>query len=55
MKWVDGVLYCNDGDWVENCTALAEDDKGRLSLLRWGGAEAAHAAERPREAVPAAA
>jgi UDP-2,3-diacylglucosamine pyrophosphatase LpxH len=32
---IDGVLYCNDGDWVESCTALVEDAQGRLSLLRW--------------------
>ena len=30
-----GVLYCNDGDWVESCTTLTEDFDGRLSLLRW--------------------
>jgi UDP-2,3-diacylglucosamine pyrophosphatase LpxH len=30
-----GVLYCNDGDWVESCTTLVEDHDGRLSLLRW--------------------
>jgi UDP-2,3-diacylglucosamine pyrophosphatase LpxH len=32
---IDGMLYCNDGDWVESCTALVEDASGRLSLLRW--------------------
>ena len=32
---VDGMLYCNDGDWVESCTALVEDQHGELSLLRW--------------------
>ena len=32
---VDGLLYCNDGDWVESCTALAEDQHGELSLLKW--------------------
>jgi UDP-2,3-diacylglucosamine pyrophosphatase LpxH len=32
---IDGVLYCNDGDWVESCTTLTEDFAGRLSLLRW--------------------
>ena len=32
---LDGVLYCNDGDWVESCTTLVEDFAGRLSLLRW--------------------
>lgn len=30
-----GVLYCNDGDWVESCTALVEDFDGSLSILRW--------------------
>jgi len=38
LRSVDGVLYCNDGDWVEHCTALMEDDRGHLSLLRWAGA-----------------
>jgi UDP-2,3-diacylglucosamine pyrophosphatase LpxH len=28
------ILYCNDGDWVENCTALLEDSMGQLHLLR---------------------
>ena len=32
---IDGVLYCNDGDWVESCTTLTEDFNGRLALLRW--------------------
>jgi UDP-2,3-diacylglucosamine pyrophosphatase LpxH len=32
---VDGLLYCNDGDWVESCTALVEDHVGQLSMLRW--------------------
>ena len=32
---VDGLLYCNDGDWVESCTALVEDQQGELSLLEW--------------------
>lgn len=32
---IDGVLYCNDGDWVESCTTLTEDRNGRLALLRW--------------------
>lgn len=30
---VDGILYCNDGDWVEHCTALVEDRTGRLLLV----------------------
>ncbi|QQR68332.1 MAG: UDP-2,3-diacylglucosamine diphosphatase [Alphaproteobacteria bacterium] len=30
------ILYCNDGDWVESCTALVEHADGRLEILRWG-------------------
>jgi UDP-2,3-diacylglucosamine pyrophosphatase LpxH len=29
---IDGVLYCNDGDWVDHCTALVEDRAGELTL-----------------------
>jgi len=35
IKKLNGVLYCNDGDWVESCTALVEDDFGKLSLINW--------------------
>jgi UDP-2,3-diacylglucosamine pyrophosphatase LpxH len=31
----DGVTYCNDGDWVESCTALVESPSGELSLRQW--------------------
>lgn len=31
----DGVLYINDGDWVEHCTALVEHADGQLELLHW--------------------
>jgi UDP-2,3-diacylglucosamine pyrophosphatase LpxH len=31
----DGLLYCNDGDWVESCTALVEDQGGALEILHW--------------------
>jgi len=30
----DGLIYANDGDWVENCSALIEDASGQLRLLR---------------------
>jgi hypothetical protein len=32
---IDGILYCNDGDWVESCTALVEDARGRLEIVEW--------------------
>ncbi|MQP65906.1 UDP-2,3-diacylglucosamine diphosphatase [Niveispirillum sp. SYP-B3756] len=35
MRDMDGVLYVNDGDWVESCTALVEHTDGRLEILRW--------------------
>lgn len=37
FKQVDGLLYCNDGDWVESCTALVEHRDGRLEILHWAG------------------
>ena len=27
--------YINDGDWVENCTALCESESGDLQLVNW--------------------
>jgi len=33
MRTVEGVLYCNDGDWVESLTALVEHADGRLALI----------------------
>ncbi len=35
MRTINGVLYCNDGDWVESCTSLVEDMNGRLRLIDW--------------------
>jgi UDP-2,3-diacylglucosamine pyrophosphatase LpxH len=35
IRRIDGTLYLNDGDWVEHCTALVEDDDGTLRLLHW--------------------
>lgn len=32
---IEGILYCNDGDWVESCTALIEDWDGVLSIVHW--------------------
>ena len=32
---IDGIHYCNDGDWVESCTALVEHADGRLELVDW--------------------
>jgi UDP-2,3-diacylglucosamine pyrophosphatase LpxH len=32
---INGILYCNDGDWVESMTALAETFSGELKLIHW--------------------
>jgi UDP-2,3-diacylglucosamine pyrophosphatase LpxH len=32
---IEDILYLNDGDWVESCTALVEDARGTLEILRW--------------------
>ncbi len=35
VRDMDGVTYMNDGDWVESCTALAEDMTGNFTILHW--------------------
>jgi len=35
IKEIDGVVYMNDGDWVESCTALVEHEDGRWELIHW--------------------
>jgi len=35
LREIDGVLYANDGDWVESLTALVEHRDGRLEILDW--------------------
>jgi UDP-2,3-diacylglucosamine pyrophosphatase LpxH len=35
IKQMQDSLYCNDGDWVEHCSALVERLDGTLSLVHW--------------------
>ncbi len=35
IRETNGVLYANDGDWVESCTALVEHFDGQLEVLQW--------------------
>jgi UDP-2,3-diacylglucosamine pyrophosphatase LpxH len=35
IRNIDGVLYCNDGDWVESMTALVETFAGELDIIYW--------------------
>ncbi len=56
MREVNGVLYINDGDWVESCTALVEHHDGRLELIDWAAvARLSFFAPRRPAAAPAAA
>jgi UDP-2,3-diacylglucosamine pyrophosphatase LpxH len=43
----DGITYCNDGDWVESCTALVEHDSGELELIAWRPAASTSAVPLP--------
>ncbi|HYW03534.1 MAG TPA: hypothetical protein VFA86_06280 [Gammaproteobacteria bacterium] len=40
VRSIEGVAYFNTGDWMESCTALAEDPEGRLELIHWAGTPA---------------
>ena len=35
IREIDGLLYCNDGDWVESLTALVETHTGELKIIHW--------------------
>ena len=35
VRTIDGLLYCNDGDWVESLTALVETLDGELKIVTW--------------------
>ncbi|HET7794191.1 MAG TPA: UDP-2,3-diacylglucosamine diphosphatase [Rhizobacter sp.] len=47
LREIDGIVYANDGDWVESLTALAEHADGRLEIIDW----AAHMRERRLQAA----
>jgi UDP-2,3-diacylglucosamine pyrophosphatase LpxH len=46
IRDIHGITYHNCGDWVESCTALAEDFNGKLSVIRW--VEIGHLNESPK-------
>jgi UDP-2,3-diacylglucosamine pyrophosphatase LpxH len=35
IKIIDNIIYMNDGDWVENCSALVEHHDGRWEIVFW--------------------
>jgi len=36
MRTIGGILYCDGGDWTENCNAPVEHFDGRLEILQGG-------------------
>jgi UDP-2,3-diacylglucosamine pyrophosphatase LpxH len=58
VRRIGGILYLNDGDWVESCTALVEDARGNLEIVRWAstasqGVRAFHDTAAEAQALPA--
>ena len=35
IKEIDGIIYMNDGDWVESMTALVENYNGSWAIVIW--------------------
>jgi UDP-2,3-diacylglucosamine pyrophosphatase LpxH len=54
IRRIGDVLYLNDGDWVESCTALVEDANGHLEIVRWAApvSAPAHGPSAVGEAAP---
>jgi UDP-2,3-diacylglucosamine pyrophosphatase LpxH len=59
IRRIGEVLYLNDGDWVESCSALVEDARGSMEILRWADpshrrpARTGHASAQPAAAAAA--
>jgi UDP-2,3-diacylglucosamine pyrophosphatase LpxH len=59
LREIGGILYCNDGDWVESCSALTEDAHGCLEIVHWTclageqGQQALKLRTRSARAIPA--
>lgn len=56
IRMIGDILYLNDGDWVESCSALVEDARGHLEILRWADHASGHtvaAARAARVSAPA--
>ena len=53
IRMIGDVLYCNDGDWVESCSALVEDARGNMEILRWTTPTQASAVQPGQAAEPA--
>jgi UDP-2,3-diacylglucosamine pyrophosphatase LpxH len=54
IREIDGILYCNDGDWVESLTALVETMDGELRVVHWAPNAFRASSEPPRRIAEAA-
>jgi UDP-2,3-diacylglucosamine pyrophosphatase LpxH len=54
MRSIDGILYCNTGDWVESCTALVEREDGSMALLSYADRANDRHGSPPRSSRPLA-
>ncbi|HEY1608084.1 MAG TPA: UDP-2,3-diacylglucosamine diphosphatase [Paraburkholderia sp.] len=50
IRDIDGVLYCNDGDWVESLSALVETFEGELRIVYWTVMRAPQVQGAPKKA-----
>lgn len=51
IRDIGGILYCNDGDWVESLSALIEEADGELRLITWHDVVHQHKENLQLEAV----
>ena len=49
---IDGIRYINSGDWVESCTAIAENHDGSMELIVWQTLSEAGEPLAPAELLP---
>ena len=49
---IDGIRYINSGDWVESCTAIAENHDGSMELIVWQTLSEAGEPVAPAEPLP---
>jgi UDP-2,3-diacylglucosamine pyrophosphatase LpxH len=46
IRQIGDITYMNDGDWVESCTALAEEFDGQIAIIDWLAEHRREAAEQ---------
>ena len=51
-RMIEGIRYVNCGDWVESCTAIAEDHAGQLRLIHWRAGQLRRPVQRQTAALP---